>query len=245
MQLAGQAAIVTGAGRGIGAAAATALAEVGAEVTLAARSLDEVSAVAAEIRERGGRAEPLQLDVTDLNAVEAAIAAAAPFRILVNNAGMNIRTTVLDYDLEDWDQVINLNLRSYFLVARTVGRHMVERRYGRVINITSILAAIGLPNQAAYATSKGGVTQLTKVMAIEWAPHNVTVNCIGPTYFETELTRPLYQDPERKSFIESRTPMGRWGQLDELHGAAIFLASDAAGFITGSTLSINGGQYMM
>ena len=161
--------------------------------------------------------------------------------ILVNNAGMNIRTTVLDYDLEDWDQVINLNLRSYFLVARTVGRHMVERRYGRVINITSILAAIGLPNQAAYATSKGGVTQLTKVMAIEWAPHNVTVNCIGPTYFETELTRPLYQDPERKSFIESRTPMGRWGQLDELHGAAIFLASDAAGFITGQTLFVDGG----
>jgi NAD(P)-dependent dehydrogenase (short-subunit alcohol dehydrogenase family) len=126
-------------------------------------------------------------------------------------------------------------------MARAVGRHMVARRYGRVINITSILAAIGLPNQAAYASSKGAVTQLTKVLAIEWAPYNVTVNCLGPTYFETEMTRPLYEDPERKAFIESRTPMGRWGQPEELAGAIIFLASDAARFVTGQTIFVDGG----
>ena len=118
---------------------------------------------------------------------------------------------------------------------------MVERRSGRVINITSILGAVALASQGPYATSKGGISQLTKVLAIEWAPHNVTVNCIGPTYFETEMTRPLYQDPERRSFIESRTPMGRWGQPDELAGAVIFLASDAAGYITGQTIFVDGG----
>jgi NAD(P)-dependent dehydrogenase (short-subunit alcohol dehydrogenase family) len=161
--------------------------------------------------------------------------------VLVNNAGKNNRKPVLDISIDEWDEVLNLNLRSYFLVARAVGRHMVERGYGRVINITSILGAIALADQGPYATSKGGISQLSKVMAIEWAPHNVTVNCIGPTYFETEMTRPLYQDPARKSFIESRTPMGRWGQPDELAGAVIFLASDAAGYVTGQTLFVDGG----
>jgi NAD(P)-dependent dehydrogenase (short-subunit alcohol dehydrogenase family) len=161
--------------------------------------------------------------------------------ILVNNAGMNVRKSVLDYAVADWDQVLGLNLRSYFLVARAVGRHMVERRYGRVINVTSILSAIGLANQAGYASSKGGVAQLTKVMAIEWASLGVTVNCLGPTYFETDMTRPLYEDPERKAFIESRTPMGRWGQPEELAGAIIFLASDASRFVTGQTLYVDGG----
>ena len=243
--LSGKVGLITGAGRGLGRVFAQNLASAGADVVLASRTRSELETAAEEVAALGRKALPVVADVTQPEQVEAMVAVAlerfGQIDILVNNAGMNIRKPVLEYPVEEFDQVLNLNLRSYFLVARKVGRHMVERRYGRVINITSILAAIGLPNQAAYATSKGGVTQLTKVMAIEWAPYHVTVNCIGPTYFETELTRPLYQDPERKSFIESRTPMGRWGQLAELHGAAIFLASDAAGFITGQTLFVDGG----
>ncbi len=238
--LTGKVALVTGAGRGLGRTFAEALASAGADLVLASRTRAELDAVAEAARAMGRKALPVVTDVTRPEQVEAMTAAALDrfgrIDILVNNAGMNIRKPALDYTLDEWDQV-----RAYFVVARIVGRHMVERRYGRVINVTSILAAIGLPNQTAYATSKGGITQLTKVMAIEWAPFGVTVNCLGPTYFETDLTRPLYQDPERKTFIESRTPMGRWGQPEELAGAIIFLASDAAAFVTGQTLFVDGG----
>lgn len=243
--LTGKTALVTGGGRGLGRTMAVALASAGANLVLVGRTPADLESAAQEIEAQGRRAHVITADVTVPEQVEAmtaeAIRRAGHIDILVNNAGMNIRKPVLEYGVDDWDQVLGLNLRGYFLVARAVGRHMVERGYGRVINVTSILAAIGLPNQAAYASSKGAITQLTRVMAIEWAPHGVTVNCIGPTYFETDLTRPLYQDPERKHFIESRTPMGRWGQPEELNGAVIFLASDASRFITGQTIFVDGG----
>lgn len=243
--LTGKVALVTGAGRGLGRTFATALASVGADVVLAARTGAELDATCAACVEHGRDALSVVTDVTRPEQVDALVAATlerfGKIDILVNNAGMNIRKPVLEIPLEEWDQVLNLNLRGYFLVARAVGKHMVERGYGRVINVTSILSSIALPNQGPYATSKGAIAQLSKVMAIEWAPHGVTVNCIGPTYFETELTRPLYQDPERKTFIESRTPMGRWGQPEELAGTVVFLASDAAGFITGQTIFVDGG----
>lgn len=243
--LTGKVALVTGGGRGLGRTFAEALASAGADLVLVGRTKTDLESAAKEVAAQGRSAYPITADVTVPEQVDAMVAAALEhfghIDILVNNAGMNVRKPVLDYGIEDWDQVLGLNLRGYFLVARAVGRHMVARRFGRVINITSILAAIGLPNQAGYASSKGAVTQLTKVMAIEWAPYNVTVNCLGPTYFETDMTRPLYQDPERKTFIESRTPMGRWGQPEELAGAIIFLASDAARFITGQTLFVDGG----
>ena len=243
--LTGKVALVTGGGRGLGRTMAVALASAGADLVVVGRTAADLDAAAKEVQEQGRTAHTIVADVTVPEQVDAmvaeAVSRAGHIDILVNNAGMNIRKPVIEYGVDDWDQVIGLNLRGYFLVARAVGRHMVERGYGRVINVTSILASIGLPNQAAYASSKGAITQLTKVMAIEWAANNVTVNCIGPTYFETDLTRPLYQDPERKHFIESRTPMGRWGQPDELNGAVIFLASDAAQFITGQTIFIDGG----
>lgn len=243
--LTGKTALVTGAGRGLGRSMALALAGAGADLVLAARTTSEIESAAVAIEALGRKALCATVDVTDEGQVAAMTAAALErfghIDILVNNAGMNVRKPVLDIPLEEWDQVLTLNLRGYLLVSRSVGRHMVERGYGRVINITSILASIALPSQGPYASSKGAITQMSKVMALEWAPHNVTVNCIAPTYFETDLTRPLYQDPERKAFIESRTPMGRWGQPDELAGAVVFFASDSAGFITGQTLAIDGG----
>jgi NAD(P)-dependent dehydrogenase (short-subunit alcohol dehydrogenase family) len=161
--------------------------------------------------------------------------------ILVNNAGVNIRKPVLELTEEDWDTVLDTNLKGYFLVARAVGKHMISQGRGKVINMASILGAVALPNQLAYASSKGGVVQMTKVMALEWASHNIQVNAIAPTYFETPLVAPLRNDPERYRFIMERTPMGRWGQPEELEGTAVFLASRASDFITGQTIFVDGG----
>jgi len=161
--------------------------------------------------------------------------------ILVNNAGVNRRIPVLELSEEDWDLVITTNLKGYFLVAQAVVPQMIEGGYGKVINMSSILGTVGLPNQVAYASSKGGVDQMTKVMALEWAKKGVRVNAIGPTYFETELVAQLRNDPERFNFINDRTPMGRWGQPEELEGIVIFLAAPASDFITGQTIYIDGG----
>ena len=161
--------------------------------------------------------------------------------ILVNNAGINIRKPVLELAPEEYRQVLATNLEGYFLCARAFGRHLVGQGSGKVINISSIMGRVALANQAAYASSKGAIEQLTKVLAIEWAPRNVQVNAIGPTYFETDLTRPLFEDEERHDFITGRTPMGRWGQPHELAGAVIFLASDASNYVTGHTLMVDGG----
>ncbi len=243
--LSGRTALITGASRGLGAGAARALASAGANVALAARTGADLAAVCATIGREGGAAHAIVADVTDEDAVERMVAETVDrfgrIDILVNNAGMNVRKPALELEPAEFDQVLGLNLRSYFLCARAAGRRMVAQGYGRVINMSSILSSIGLPNQTAYASSKGGIGGLTRVLAIEWAPFGVTVNAIGPTYFETELTRPLYEDPERRAFITERTPMGRWGQPNELDGALIFLASDAAGYITGQTLFVDGG----
>jgi NAD(P)-dependent dehydrogenase (short-subunit alcohol dehydrogenase family) len=164
-----------------------------------------------------------------------------PLDILVNNAGINIRKPVLELSLEEYELVLDTNLKGYFLCARAAGRRMVQRGSGKVINVSSIMGQVALPNQSAYASSKGAIEQLTKVLALEWAPSGVQVNAIGPTYFETELTRPLFEDKERNAFITGRTPMGRWGQPHELAGAVIFLASRASDYITGHTLMVDGG----
>jgi NAD(P)-dependent dehydrogenase (short-subunit alcohol dehydrogenase family) len=159
----------------------------------------------------------------------------------VNNAGVNVRKTTLDLSEEEWDRVLDTNLKGYFLVAQAVAPHMIRQRRGKVVHISSIFGAVGMNNQLAYSCSKGGINQMTKVMAIEWAPHNVQVNAIGPTYFETPLVAALRHDPERFRFINERTPMGRWGQPEELEGTVIFLASKASDFITGQTIYVDGG----
>ncbi len=243
--LSGRVALVTGAGRGLGRTMALALAAAGADVAVSSRTLSEITTLRDEIRALGRRSEAIQADITDNAQCEAmaaaAIASLGRIDILVNNAGINIRKPVLELTPEEYGLVLETNLKGYFHCARAVGRRMVAQGSGKVINISSIMGRVALPTQAAYASSKGAVEQLTKVLALEWASAGVQVNAIAPTYFETELTRPLFDDPERKNFISERTPMGRWGQPHELAGAVIFLASGASSFITGHTLVVDGG----
>lgn len=243
--LGGRVAAVTGAGRGLGRVMALALAAAGADVLLASRTAPELERLADEVRALGRRALPFPADVTDPDACEAMAAAAVErlggLDVLVNNAGTNVRKPALDLTPDEFEFVVATNLKGYFTCARAAGRHFTARGSGKVINVSSIMGSVALPNQAAYASSKGGVDQLTKVLALEWAAAGVQVNGIAPTYFETELTRPLYDDPERRAFITERTPAGRWGQPHELAGAVIFLASAASDFVTGQTLLVDGG----
>jgi len=243
--LSGKVALVTGASKGLGKAMSVALAGAGADLTLHARNLDELKEVQAIIEGQGRRAEIFHTDVLDKATIDRSVAATLEafghIDILVNNAGVNVRKPVLELTLEEWDLVINTNLRGYFLMAQAVVPHMLSQGRGKVINMASIFGQVGLPHQLAYASSKGGVLQLTKVMALEWAKQGVQVNAIAPTYFETPLVAQLRNDPEMYQFIKDRTPMGRWGQPEELAGIVIFLASRASDFITGQAIFIDGG----
>ncbi|MBI5016540.1 MAG: glucose 1-dehydrogenase [Deltaproteobacteria bacterium] len=243
--LRGNVALVTGSTRGLGEVAAKALAKAGADVVVCGRNPGDLKRVSDEIRKIGRDSEGLLLDVTSKASIEECVARAlrrfGRIDILVNNAGVNHRVPVLDFPEEKWDLIIDTNLKGYFLTAQAVVPQMIERGYGKVINISSILGGVGLPNQVAYAASKGGVNQITKVMALEWAKLGVRVNAIGPTYFETDLVKQLRNDPERFNFINERTPMGRWGYPPELEGIVIFLAAPASDFITGQVIYIDGG----
>jgi len=238
-------AMVTGSTRGLGETAAMALARAGADVAVCGRNPMDLERVSGAIRELGKNSAGFALDVTSKQSVHDGVDRILKHfgrvDILVNNAGLNHRVPVLDFPEEAWDLVISTNLKGYFLVAQAVAPQMLKRGYGKVINMSSILGKVGLPNQLAYASAKGGVDQMTKVMALEWAKQGVRVNAIGPTYFETEMVKQIRDDPERFNFINERTPMGRWGHLPELEGIVIFLASPASDFITGQTIYIDGG----
>jgi NAD(P)-dependent dehydrogenase (short-subunit alcohol dehydrogenase family) len=241
-RLDGKRALVTGGGRGIGLAAASALADAGAQVTLAARTKTEIEEAAAAIRARGQQAEPLMLDVTDVDAVKKAIAAAGPFNILVNNAGMNRPAYLPDVKVEDFDAIFSLNVRAAFFMAQAVALRLIAAKQpGSIINISSQMGHVGAARRTVYCASKHAMEGFTKAMAIELAPHNIRVNSIGPTFLETPMTRPFFENKAFRDEVLGKIKLGRLGQLEEITGAVVFLASDASSLMTGSALMLDGG----
>jgi NAD(P)-dependent dehydrogenase (short-subunit alcohol dehydrogenase family) len=241
--LTGQVALVTGAARGIGRDLARALAACGAQVLAGVRDPDAPD-VAWDAPD-GGRVEPLRLDVTDVAgmraAVDAAVAAHGRIDILVNNAGLGSNHDALDVSEADWDEMMAVNLKGVFFASQAVGRHMVERGYGRIVNLSSQAGLVGIRRHAVYSASKGGVNLLTKVLALEWAPHGVTVNAIAPTWIYTPGTAERLDDPAFLAEVLARIPIGRVGTTADVAAAVVFLSSRASGLVTGTILPVDGG----
>jgi NAD(P)-dependent dehydrogenase (short-subunit alcohol dehydrogenase family) len=245
VSLAGRHALVTGAGRGIGRACALALADAGASLTLVARSAGELEEVAAAVAERGGTAFAHPADVCDPAAVDAAVAAAdeqGGLDITLNCAGVNRPGPTVDMTTEDFDLLVDVNLRGTFLVCRAVGRRLLENgRGGRIVNMSSQMGSVGYPGRAAYCATKHAVDGLTKALAVEWAPHGITVNAVAPTFVRTPLTEPMFENREFREDVLRRIPMGRIGEPEEVTGPVLFLVSDAASLVTGHILLTDGG----
>jgi len=245
-KLDGKVALITGSGRGLGKVMALALAEAGADLALVGRTLNVLEEAAAEISGATGRTvKCFTADVTKADEVEKLAkdvpAAMGQVDILINNAGNNTRGAIQELSEADWDSVVDTNLKSTFLCSRAFGPDMAKRGWGRVINMGSILSVIAIPGRAPYASAKAGVTSLTRVLALEWAAQGVTVNAICPGPFGTDMNKPLLNDPAKYQEFVKNLPIGRWGELDELAGLAVLLASDASSFITGSSIFIDGG----
>ncbi|ONG47474.1 3-oxoacyl-ACP reductase [Pseudoroseomonas deserti] len=242
MRLDGRRALVTGAGRGIGLAAAAALAEAGAHVALAARGTAEIEAAAGAIRKAGGSAEALPLDASDPAAVAEALSTRPPFDILVNNAGTNRPAPFLEVAPEDYDAVMALNVRGAFFIAQAVARRLVAAgQGGSIIQLSSQMGHVGGPRRSVYCASKHAMEGMTKAMAIELGPHRIRVNTLCPTFIETPLTRPFFEDAAFRDWVLGKIKLGRVGQVEDLMGAVVFLASDASALMTGSALMVDGG----
>lgn len=237
--------LVTGSGKGIGRGIAIAAAQMGAKVLLNSRTLADLEEVADEIRAHGGEAEPVVFDVSEMDGIaygaQEAINVWGRIDVLVNNAGTNRPKPALDLSEEDWDAIYDLNLKGLFFLTQTLVKPMIARKNGKIINISSTMGLVGGPLRTAYSGSKGGVVLLTKGLAVEWAPHNVTVNAVAPAFTRTPLAEELLQRKEFYEDVVRRIPMGRVGEVDEVVGAVLFLASEAANWITGQTIAVDGG----
>ena len=241
-RLDGRRALVAGASSGIGAAAAVALAEQGAEVWLAARRLPELHALVAEMRADGCNAHALPLDITDVTATEAALAALPPFDILVNSAGGARHSPAVDTTQQDFDFAVGLNFRAAYFLTRTVAKRLLAvGRPGSLINISSQMAHVGGIDRAVYAAPQNPQEGMTKSMAIEWGPHGIRVNTVAPTFIRTAMTADTFANPDRAAWIASKIKLGRMGEVQDIMGAVAFLASDAAALITGTSLIVDGG----
>jgi gluconate 5-dehydrogenase len=245
-RLDGRLALVTGSTRGLGLAIARAMAEQGARVLINSRAVSECQDVVKTLSAAGHAVAALPFDAADGPSRKAALdsldGGAESIEILVNNAGIIHRAALADFTEEKWRDVLDVNLTAPFLLAQLVAPGMVRRGWGRIINISSILGQIGRATVPAYVSSKHGLVGLTKTLAIELGPHGVTVNAINPGYFATEFNAPLIADPEFDAMVKGRTPLGRWGDPVELAGAAVFLASDAGGYVNGASLTVDGGM---
>ncbi|GAB2458271.1 SDR family oxidoreductase [Nocardioides hungaricus] len=246
MRLAGRTALVTGASGGIGSAIAVGFAAEGATVALHARNVEAAEVVRRRIEQTGGRATVVTGDVRDAGEVDAMVAAVqaavGPLDILVNNAGVMSTAPFLELSIEEWEKVIDTNLTGYFVVGQRVARGMVERGYGRIVNVSSTRQVQAWPGSTAYCASKGGIAMLTRMMALELAPYGVCVNSIAPGTFLTDLNRSYLSDPEFQAARVATIPAGRLGEVADLVGAAVLLASEEAGFIVGASVMIDGGQ---
>lgn len=243
--LSGRTALITGSSAGIGFALARGLAQAGAAIMLNARSTEKLEAAAAALRAEGATVHTAAFDVTDGAAVAQAIAQIeaniAPIDILVNNAGMQRRGPLDKFEETHWHELMKTNVDSVFLVGQAVARHMIPRGRGKIVNICSVQSELGRPGIAPYTASKGAVKMLTKGMAIDWGQHGIQVNGLGPGYFKTELTDALVRNAEFSAWLIGRTPSRRWGDVEDLVGPAVFLASDASNFVNGHILYVDGG----
>lgn len=243
--LSGKVAIVTGTSRGLGQYLGRALARAGADLVITSRTKESLEGFRKEIEAMGRTAFPLELDLTSYDSIQRMARAAherfGQIDILVNNAGCNVRKRSLDVTWEDWNKVLDTNLRGTFFVAQAVARHMVPRGYGRIINIGSVTSVFGYAGLAPYCASRGGVKQLTMSLADDWGPHGITVNCLAPGWFNTAQTAVLYQNKAWVDYLCDRIPLRRPGQPNDLDGAIVFLASEESRYVTGQTLLVDGG----
>lgn len=243
--LSGKRALITGSSKGIGYALARGLAGAGAEIVINGRNSGKLVQAAEQLAQTGAVVSTAVFDVTEPVAVKAGVAKieadVGHIDILINNAGMQHRTALEDFPDEEWDTLMRTNLYSVFNVGKAVAQHMISRKRGKIINICSVQTALARPGIAPYVASKGGVANLTKGMCTDWAKHGLQVNGLAPGYFETELTQALVDDEEFSAWLSNRTPAGRWGKVEELVGATVFLASDSASFVNGHILYVDGG----
>lgn len=243
--LTGKRALITGSSQGIGFALARGLAAAGATIVLNGRDTDKLADAAKTLRDEGAHIDILPFDVTDHDVVRAAVdgyeAATGPIDILVNNAGMQHRAALEDFPADAFERLLQTNIASVFHVGQACARHMITRTKGKIVNIASVQSALSRPGIAPYTATKGAVANLTKGMATDWAQHGLQCNALAPGYFDTPLNAALVADPEFSSWLAKRTPAGRWGNVEELVGACIFLASDASSFVNGTTVFVDGG----